>query len=131
MINEILLDDFNETKLDNRFFTDLLKWWETKRSYFNLGLLILEVSIMLYYLDSTIIFGITEAIILTILTNIVANGFYCLGWILEILCYYYFRKYIFSNWLRGLLLAFGVLFSILLTLVTYINTLDFYRVFLD
>lgn len=103
----------------------IVRWWEKKRLTFTLVLLATEVIMMSSNIQGTIEFGISNAIIGSLAYTIVANGFFCLGWGLEVLIKYY-KGGDFLEQFRWFFLALGVLFSCLYTIILYHDTLSYY-----
>jgi len=85
-----------------------LNWWESKRLFYNLALLI---GVFLAYLitsTSTQEFSIVESIIWIAGANI----FYTMSWSFELLFFKIFRKYPFNKTMRKTIFVIGSLFSI-------------------
>jgi len=103
-----------------------VRWWEKKRLMFTIILLVTEVVMMSTNLQGTIEFGISNAIIGSIAYIIAANGFFCLGWGLEVLVKYYYNGKNFLEQFRWFFLIIGILFSCLYTVIIYHDTLMFF-----
>ena len=101
-------------------------WWEKKRLLFTIILLVTEVVMMCTNIQGTIEFGISNAIIGSIAYTVAANGFFCLGWVLEVLVKYYYKGKNFLEQFRWFFLIIGVLFSCLYTAIIYHDSLMFY-----
>jgi len=89
-----------------------LNWWESKRPYFNLFVLI---SIGVVHLRNT-----TSTQELSIIDSLIwlfgANIFYTMSWVFELLFFRLFDKYPINKTLRYSLLIVGILFSMWWTL---------------
>lgn len=127
MKDEIILDDFESHSQEDDKLINSVRWWEGKRILYNIVLACTELFIMVNYYRETINYGIENAIIETIAVNLIANIFFCLGWGLEIMLYYYLKAYTLSNTSRWVLFLLGILFTVLLTLFAYSNTLFTYQ----
>jgi hypothetical protein len=124
MENEIL----DEPSLDNRDtpLWQMIAWWEQKRLWYNLMLIVLELVICVYCYEVLLHrFGTIAAIFLSFCYTIAANAFYCMGWGVEILAYYYFPKLFPIGRLSHIFLFLGLLFSICLTASLYLAALTF------
>ncbi len=115
---ELLDDDLIKEKNDDLLKS--LRWWEKKRVLYNLILLGIIIFIIFSRYDAFLYFGVYNGIIGSILFLLVANFFFCMGWILEILIYYYFKKgYQFIKTLRMFLFIIGISISIFQTFIMY------------
>ena len=97
---------------------EVVRWWERKRLLYNALLFGLEIFLMLLYGEETMRFGIGRAIILTLITNFIANIFYTAGWVLEIFISFYFKKRMPSAF-KKVLFVLGTLFSLTLAFIFY------------
>jgi len=124
----------NESEiLDSGFTTNekwgldkVVSWWEKKRILFNLLLFGTEILIMLYFSSATLNYGLGRAFIQTIVVNVIANGFYSMGWGGEVLIDHYFKGYVIGHGFRRFLLIAGIAFSVLLACEAYIVTLRYF-----
>ena len=129
MDNEEILDSVFFTKKKSLFVS--VKWWEKKRWVYNVILVGVEIIMMLIYWESTKWFGIGESIIWSFAFTLVANIFFSIGWGIDILVKYYFKKDIFSEKTRFIFFVLGLLFSIFLTINMYYSALSpFYNLVL-
>lgn len=100
-------------------FRETLRWWERRRIFYNVVVVILqviiawEVVVARSEIDSTLIVLFSGFFLL------IANLCYCLGWGIEFLVAYYFKSIQIREGLRAVLFIFGLLFSLYATIVSY------------
>lgn len=104
-----------------------LQWWEARRLGYNIVLIACEIFLILYFWKGTLLYGIENAFLGSVLYTIAANVFFSVGWGIEILALYYFGENRFLRKFRIPFFILGVLFSILLTLDMYDNVLYYYQ----
>lgn len=116
---DIVLKDTND-------FLETLRWWEKRRIWYTLALLVTQVGAMLSMLDATVSFGIGDAVFGSLFYLFAANLCYCLGWGLEFLGFYYLKGYWNGAGFKLGMFIFGTFCSIVGTFIIYIDTLRFY-----
>lgn len=124
-MKEDILDADLENQEDPLFIG--VQWWEKKRLIYNLFLIGTQIIMMLSYSSGTMQYGLENAIIDSLFVAVIANGFYCIGWGLEILVRYYFN-YQLEHQYRITCYIIGTGFSVLLAFITYgitLNPLEF------
>lgn len=122
MEEDKILDSWVTNEPKSSFF-EILAWWESKRLTYNVLLFAVEISIMTYFMNATINFGIMNAIVQTLAVNLVANFCFCLGWVIEILILYYFKGIRINNTMKMVAFIGGTLFSLFLAFTEYTLTL--------
>lgn len=122
---EILDTDFSIEK--GKSFFNAIEWWESKRLIYNFIVASIAIGIMIFMWRGTVNFGIFYALFWTLLYLISVNVFFSSGWGIEILSSYYFKKGFYLEQYRILILILGTLFSVFITLITYVSTLSYYQ----
>jgi len=118
---EIIDADFVLGK--GKSFFNAIKWWESKRLLYNVIIVSLVLGIMLFMWTGTQNFGLINATIGSFFYFIAANVFFSIGWGMEVLAKYYFKRNLFLERYRHFFLTLGVLFSVFVTMFMYVQTL--------
>lgn len=109
--------------LDNIGILKIVKWWESRRITYNLILISVEIIMMFIFSTGTLKFGIVNTIMCSLLFTVCANGFYTIGWIVEVWNIYYFKSTNLNSYTRNGLFILGTLFSIFVTIGLFMVTL--------
>lgn len=88
-----------------------IKWWETKRWFYNLGVAIFGILAMYFGISSDEYSFTLEDFLGIIIWGIGANIFYSLGILVEILDWYYLENKIGIKRFRMIFLIIGFFFS--------------------
>lgn len=124
--SEELLDTDIYSKRVNTI-SEIIKWWEKKRILFNAIVLASEVATISFFSEGTKRFGVDNALFWSLAYTIAANMFYTFGWIVGItIRYYKLDTLSFYNQNKLVFYIIGVLFSVLLTVFLYADTLNYF-----
>lgn len=117
--------DSSLIQIHNTNAHEAMEFWEKKRLLYTVLLFSVEILVMMYYSQGTLEYGLTVGIVHTIIVNLIANGFYCLGWGSELLLTYYFGDVRWSNGFRWLIFVLGTSFSLILAFAAYSAELSY------
>lgn len=97
-----------------------LAWWEARRPYYN-AFLVLMIGLMIWQLfPMAQNFGWGLVLFWSFIYVMVANIFYCLGFLLPLLCKHYFRTDFGLATMASILFNLGVVISLLTTSGIYL-----------
>lgn len=109
----------------NEAILDMVKWWEKKRLYYNLVVVGISVFTIWGLWSKAFVAGGPQSVILTLITHIVgANLFYCSGWGIGILRFYYFKGEHMPNQARWLLFIAGTGVSFIYSWLYFVMLFD-------
>ncbi|MFK8104057.1 MAG: hypothetical protein AB8G15_16100 [Saprospiraceae bacterium] len=115
-VDEILDYKLKDTEIN--FFAPV-RWWEKRRLLYNFIFVGVIVLTMITFSVGVERYGISTAVIHTLIVVLIANAFYSVGWGLEILVSYYFPATRFNSTLRMVFYLLGTLFSVSLAWFFY------------
>jgi|GEM_PF-2254671 len=113
--------DILDSDIDSLFYNsensyrEMIVWWEEKRLTYNVILFFLQVSLLVYYSEEVVHFGVRDAIVSSILYSISANCFYTMGWAIEALLKFHDLNFKYPDDLKIAFWIVGMLFSVFLT----------------
>ncbi len=122
--DKILDDQLRDTERD---WYEPVSWWEKRRLLYNFIFVGVILLIMIAFRVGVELYGISDALIDTLIVVLIANAFYTVGWGLEIMVSYYFPAMRFSPTVRMILYLLGTLFSVSLAWMFYSITLSSYE----
>jgi hypothetical protein len=117
--------------LKDSVIIEIIKWWEKKRWIYNVILVGFVIFLLFAFTNNPAqeIWERGHIIPMTILHLVLANLCYLLGWLPGVIFHYYFNTKGLADRSRWTLFFFGVLFSLLVTVLLMIVILDpFYTV---
>lgn len=122
-------EELDDTFIDEKEhpFRAIVKWWEKRRKWYALIMVLVQSFLFYQYWDGISNFGIEAAFIFSVIFFLLANVCYCVGWGIEILLAYYFKSYYQRATLSYILFILGILFSLVVTLFTYDDVFWYYR----
>lgn len=123
-MEEAIDEELVNKKNDEPNLFGVIRWWEKKRLLYNAIVFGIQLACMLIYLPGTIDFGISMAIIGSLLFLLAANLFYCIGWGGEMLLIYYLKIGDSNTDGRMAFFIFGVAFSGLVTVSMYLPAIN-------
>lgn len=90
----------------------LVEWWEQKRGVFNkIYIVFLLLLLILGWGPVTALWNYRVGIAWVVLSFLVSNIIFLVGWVFEVFLFYYFNRIILNVWLRFSLFAALVAFS--------------------
>lgn len=98
--------------MNNKQATEILEWWEKKRVWYNL--IVLLIGIWQIIMEKPEVFGFAD-IKWIVVYGLGANFCFSLGILIEFLDEYYFKTFFKFKRFRWLFLIVGTIFSVLYT----------------
>jgi hypothetical protein len=121
---DIIDHDFDASGKD---LFEPIRWWERRRVWYNALLILVVFLAMTKYAEGVLNYGVSDAIVHSVIVCAIANVFYSVGWGIEvIIMYYYSDEFRMKSGLRMTFYVLGVLFSMALAWEMYSNTLRAY-----
>ena len=119
-MEDILDDQLAKGKIEQDLLSSI-KWWESRRGFFNFSVGVAGVIPMLFFWDFVSGNNYYAIIFFAIIYGLIANVCFCLSWGIDVLKWYYLKDTNFGKY-KELLLLVGIIFSVGITLILSAGT---------